>query len=103
MLTREQIETLLIFRIETIIRSCNENHIIHVEGQIRALLAVLTGEVPPLNSGPVKILRLAGIPVRVEGGKFFYDDEWLISRGFQMTVGEEVEDLRTRHPDYRHW
>lgn len=95
MLDAEEIRSLILCRVIAALDSCNSHHINHCEGQIRALVAVLTGAVPPSFSNMAEILDAAGIPYeRREGNWIEYDDEWLSAHGF------EVEDDSVTHPRF---
>lgn len=101
MLTEEQVKSLLVVRVMACLGSCNSHHINHCEGQIRALLAVLTGKRPPRVTDAVQTLTLAGIPCRDDGeGGFVLDDDWLEAHGFTFTRGEDDD---VSHPDFPKW
>lgn len=103
MMTQSEIETLLIFRVETWLLSCNSHHQTTVAGQIQGLLAGLTGKRPPRIEDPRDVLDAAGIPYKTIPGGFEYDDDWLLAHGFVFEPGSEPEDLRQCHPSHENW
>lgn len=103
MLTKEETEVLLVLRILAAHDSCNSYHINHVEGQIRALTAVLTGgESPPTGSDTIVYLDAVGIPWgphpdSPDGGGWNIEEQWFLDRGC------EFEDGRITHPKFGSW
>jgi hypothetical protein len=100
MVRQTEVEAMLVARIMVATDSGNTHHITHCEGQMRALLAVLTGETPPLI-GRLKvttILKLASIPhTEREDGSANIDELTLKVLGFK------VDGDRATHPKYSHW
>lgn len=86
MISEEEIRSLIVCRIIAANGSCNSHHISHVEGQIRGMIAVLTGEAPPSFHGEVTdMCAAAGIPVEKNGdGTVGFPREWLESHGFTL-------------------
>ena len=106
MLTEEQVKSLLVCRIEATAGSCNSYHINHCEGQIRALVAVLTGKPPPPHIGHdiLGALDLVGVPYhKLDGGQFAWDEPWLLAYGFQTIKGATPEQDQIKHPFFILW
>lgn len=101
MLSEDQIRTLIVLRIEALFRSSNNHHRNHVEGQVRALIAVLTGKMPPALRDAAAYLDLVGIPHQDLGdGHFWWDDAWLAIHGFKVEKGLRPEDDVLSHTDF---
>jgi hypothetical protein len=84
MMTREQVEALLVVRLEVGLATSRLRRPI-VEGQVRALAAVLTGKTPPHPDDFPTFLDFCGIPYRKDETGWTYDAAWLRSRGFEFT------------------
>lgn len=100
MLTKEQVESLIFVRALECANSCNSTHISHCTGQIRGLLAALTGQLPPPSVNTLAdVLDAAGIPYSNEmrDGEAWlkFDNAWLAARGFE---GLQEELGTPRHP-----
>jgi hypothetical protein len=94
MLTEDEVKALLVCRMEECFDSANSGHAKHVVGQVRALVAVLTGEPPPRSTDACVLLAAAGIPyVETEDGGFRYDREWLVAHEFVID-GEDFDHPR---------
>lgn len=95
MKTESEIRATIMARVETLSDSCNTFHQGCVEGQIRALLWVLNGEVPHASQmdSLESILKLAGIPYVVrDDGYVEYDVAWLVAHGFTVDgIGDDAE------------
>ncbi len=97
MMTREQVEALLVMRIVARQDNCNSYHGNHVDGQIRALVAVLTGQTPPKFDTVYEIFDLVGIPYDRDENGWSLPDEWLKQRGFGVPHDDYI------HPDIKGW
>lgn len=86
MLTEKQIKALVVLRIIACADSCGSNQISHIDGQIRALAAVLRDGVPPpaaFGGDTAKMLDYAGIPYyRNVDRTIGFPEEWLTEHGF---------------------
>jgi len=83
MISEEEVKALIVGRIITATESCNSHHISCVQGQIRGLIAVLTGTRPPVHDDIRDILDLIGVPYRLCGEDAFdFDEPWMIAHGF---------------------
>lgn len=101
MLEKGQVEILLALRVQEACGTRNAHHRAHVTGQVRALVAVLTGRVPPVSESAADYLALAGIPhVAHPDGSLRWDDEWLMRHGFEFDPGPYGP---IRHPDFPAW
>ncbi len=89
MLNETQIRALVYQRMGVLEASCNFHHRTKVEGQIEALLAVLTEDRPPViaNTSTETVYQLAKIPFTDEPETLLFSDETLASLGFD-TNGE---------------
>ena len=79
---------------------CNSYFLNHLEGQIRALIAILLGgEPPPSGRGDLRVyLEAAQIPFSIVGEQIDFPDDWLRARGFSIR-GNTIH-----HPVYsRSW
>lgn len=98
MLSEKEVRALLYCRVVVREETCNSWHGSHVEGQIRALIAVLTREPPPrLNGSVMQVFDLAGIPFVPcpdDTSKIDVPDEWMLSHGFEKR-GDDY-----RHPEF---
>lgn len=103
MLSEEEIRNLIIHRVFAAANSCSSYHINHVEGQIKALLVVLTGKSPEDidSSNCIAILQTAGVPVVAKDGGWAIDTEWLEARGFDC--GNGGMDVSISHPEIVGW
>jgi hypothetical protein len=99
-LTKGEVQVLLVARIQAVLESCNSHHINHVEGQIKALLAVLNnGEIPDYDVEDVRsILDAAGIPhVKTRTG-------WEVPEAWMEKHGATInEDGIVDHPKLGEW
>ncbi len=77
MMTEHEVRKAIIQRLAAINGSCNETHIIHNEGVFRGLIWALTGTDPGTGLGYdcSKMLTLAGIKNREEGGVTYFDSD----------------------------
>jgi hypothetical protein len=99
MLTEDEIRVLIVKRLMAACDSCNGHHINHVEGQIRALLAVLRGgKKVDLSGDCTQVLDAAGIPWQKNGKEgWSVSDKWLRARG---CTGKDDE---VTHPKLMDW
>lgn len=93
----DDIRCLILLRLWHAYDTCNSGHLTHVEGQIRALLTCLNGEIePPLSGQARDILDRAGIPWQPLGKEGFkLDDDWLRRHGFEL---DEDDEEYLEHP-----
>jgi hypothetical protein len=69
--------------------SCNSYYLSHVEGQIRALVSVLTEKAPPSADGELSVyLDLAEIPHTPTDDGVEFDMDWLVEHGFREMHGK---------------
>lgn len=98
MLSEEEVRTLIALRVSAMCHSCNSHHISHVEGQIRGLMAVLTGEPPPTFNDAYEILDMAGIPYHKKAHSTFdWNEKWLKAHGINDDRG------LLHHPKFESW
>ena len=88
MLTEEEVRSLLACRVQVCSKSCNRGTINHIDGQIRALLAVLNGVPPPgvEDGSTAEVFLAAGIPFTDDGERVLVDPAWLAAHGFDLYV-----------------
>lgn len=85
MLTKHDIEALLVWRIWKCSQSCNSAHISQVIGQIEGLAAVLRDGVPCRADDIGAILAHVGIPfMQPDIGKIEFDGPWMADHGFVL-------------------
>ena len=90
----EEVRSLIVARIQCTNQS-NRHYLNHLEGQIRALVAVITGEPPTNAHGDMPTyLRAAGIPFEVEGDEIGFDETWLRAHGFDIGKRGEINHPR---------
>lgn len=83
MLSETEVQALICVRVGVCAGCCNGFTIKHIDGQLRALLAVLTEKIPPTIDGNTEaIFRLAGIKCYVEGKKVMIPDDEMRRLGF---------------------
>lgn len=100
MLTKEEIQVLVVLRIFAALDSCNSYHANHVHGQIKALVAVLNGGEPIESEKAVDYLDAAGIPTKPHPESkdgFVIPSDWLVERGCI------IEGTRISHPNFKRW
>lgn len=96
MLNEKEIKALLLCRIEAVSDSCNSYHINHVSGQIRALISVITGEIPPITEDTADIFDILKIPYETgDDGRLEVPDSWLLDHGF-----DAPKDKKIHHPRF---
>lgn len=99
MLSKKEIRALIVIRLQAITDSCSSHHINHVEGQIRALCAVLNdGKAPPATGNAVDYLTAAGIPHSVYAdGSCSYAEDWCYEHGIKLKENKLV------HPKFENF
>ena len=98
MLAKREVEALLVLRIKAASESCNSHHINHVDGQIRALTAVLKGKPVHAKADVSEICKYVDIPcVTNEDDTIGFNDDWLRGHGFVI----ENDDFH--HPTFGQW
>lgn len=111
MLTEKAVRALVALRVDEMTRAeallpgvDAERHAFHVEGQVRALVAVLTGRRPPVCADPAGYLSEAGIPIVVHpDGSWQFDDDWLAAHRIVAARGPTVAREFLFHPDLGAW
>lgn len=101
MLTKEEIQVLIVKRLMAACDSCNSHHINHVEGQIRALLAVLNdGKKSPSDGDCRGVLTAAGVPWEPHP-----DDPagWNVPNAWLEERGCKIDGNRVSHPKLAEW
>lgn len=102
MMDIEDVRALIVARIQ-MVDQCNSHFLNHLEGQVRALVAVVTGEPPPSANGDIATyLRAAGIPHAIvkRGGDqaVDFDAAWLRAHGFTIHGADDDPNASIHHP-----
>ena len=88
-----------IFIVSKILQGRGETHshiLNHLSGQIRALVAVISGTPAPFNDFLPDLLEMADIPYTDYGnGDFGFELSWLEQMGFDLS-----DPQNPRHPKY---
>ena len=98
-LSDEDLRTLIVLRLEAAEHSCNGTHLTCVAGQLRGLLAALTGETPIRSDDACAILAAAAIPFTRDGAEYEYDETWLAAHGLKTVEGSD----RLCHDRFGSW
>lgn len=104
MLTREEIQALIVHRVFACCASCNSHHITTVIGQIRGLLAVLNdGETILGHEADFawNVLEAAGVPHTRDGNGWQVPDEWMLAAGFRPD--SLAEGSTPSHPKFKNF
>ena len=98
MLTKEEIQVLIVHRLIAACDSCNSHHINRVEGQIEGLVAALNDGKICRSGGDVRtILKAADIPYEdTEDGGWDVGEEWMIERGCDVS-GSSIKHPRSNN------
>ena len=96
MLTKEEIQTLIVCKVLAA-RGESQNHILnHVSGQVRAWIGVIASVPPPYNDYLPDLLDMAEIPfIDEEYGDISFDRNWMIERGFDLS-----DPQNPKHPKF---
>ncbi len=98
MMTDEEVRALIVCRLAPEGGAYFENH---RDGQLRALLSVLTGEPPPkIESidGVPKVLDVAGVPYIRDGDRVRFHPQWLKAHGFDVDGPDPLHHPRWSKP-----
>lgn len=83
MLNLEEIRSLIVARLLHQNESCSSHYSSVVQAQVRALVAVVTGEPPPIGDFVQPYLRAVDIPfTELANGDVDLPKEWLEAHGF---------------------
>jgi hypothetical protein len=105
MMTEEDIRALIVARLSHMDR-CNSYYLNHLAGQLRGLVAVLTGEAPPSTSdGDVRsLLRAAGIPYEDYGpAHVHFPRAWCEAHGFVIDDSDPTRPEEERPMHHPRW
>lgn len=95
----EDIRALIVARLQN--NRCNDYYINHLMGQLRGLVAALTGEAPPsTHNGDVRpLLKMAGIPYNDHGdGEIDFPEDWCRAHGFEIAPEGWIRHPRWSFP-----
>jgi len=106
MLNQEQVQALIVCRLLATEGTCNSFHIGHVEGQLRALAAVLNDgqpAAPQCGHDLAEYLAEVGIPYTLDDKQnILWDEQWMQDHCFTAEPNpikrDDVPPLVWKHP-----
>jgi hypothetical protein len=92
MMSEEDVKALIVARCQQL-NQCNGEFLVGLKGQIRGLVATITGKPPPFSDDVRVYLKAARIPYKYKkrSGEVEFDDPWLKAHGFEVSDDGEID------------